>query len=277
MKADGSQRDAGPERRPSARVSRAQGMCSVLLGFGALVTGALVLTDDARPTGARLSASGTAPEATGRPGGSTTAPPTPSSSAPDGAPAEGSSIGFIGCSQALGAVRGYVDLGGTRFWPVNRGRYSGGTVARWAETPGDNPYFRGFNSNLRAQPTSTFWWQLCTHPEPTDEENYMYARTVLDELRARVPDAAVYVSSQNGYIAPHACDASGPDGPARMQALADRLVAEGLALAGPDVGDLRGDGSAGEGTVQTGDGCHPNTEGQAALGAALRSFPAFRP
>lgn len=168
-------------------------------------------------------------------------------------------------------MHGYVRLGGTRFWTSSEQVYSGGDLESWT---GDGDRFWGvFENFLAERPTTTLWWQLCTHVQQSDAEQYANALTVLDGIERRAPDATVYVSAQNGYVPPHVCPASGPEGPGRMQELADRLVAEGRAQAGPDVGDLRGSDSTGGGENEVADdGCHANEPGSLVLGQALADF-----
>lgn len=175
-------------------------------------------------------------------------------------------VAYVGCSLTRGAVDGYHEVGGTRLWPAS-GKYSGGTIGRWAQGLTDASRFWGeFQSFQEAKPAQTVWWQLCTHDETDDGRNYTFALKVLDEIRRRIPGVTVYVSAENGWEPPHVCKLTGPDGPARMRALADRLVSEKRALPGPDVGDLRLDET-------TADGCHPNEKGQSVIGAKLAAFP----
>lgn len=174
------------------------------------------------------------------------------------------SIGFAGCSFTNNAVEGYHQLGGKRFWDVIR-QYNGGSVSMWSggATGQSRRYWNGFQNALDAHPdTGIIWWQLCNSPQDDVDTLYRNALLVLEEIQNRVPGALIYISAQHAYMAGHTCN--DPDGPARMQALADRLVAEGLALAGPVMGPLA--------ESQTRDGCHGNLEGMDVLGEQLIAF-----
>ncbi len=174
------------------------------------------------------------------------------------------SIGFLGCSFSNNAVIGYRQLGGRRFWDPVRS-YNGGSVSIWASGVGNrNRYWLAFESALKSHPrTQIFWWQLCNSPQADEATLFRDARLVLEEIRRRVPGATVYVSAQHSYTQGHACRGQA-DGPARMQRLADRLVAEGSVQAGPTLGPLS--------PSQTLDGCHANRIGMETLGQQLLNF-----
>ena len=105
--------------------------------------------------------------------------------------------------------------------------------------------------------------------------------TIIAQIRRLVPDARIYVSALNGFVPPHVCEETGADGPSLMAALARRLVSEGLARRGPNVGELLSiyqtpsNRATSENSQTTVDGCHPNEAGQAYLGRTLMAFPAF--
>lgn len=185
--------------------------------------------------------------------------PTCSSTPPASGP-----VGFVGCSFSNNAVEGYHQLGGQRFWDTIPA-YNGGAVSVWASgLTGSSRYWRGFDSMLQAHPdTSTIWWQLCNSPSDDETTLYENARLVLAEIQRRVPGARIYVSGQHSYSGGHVCRGE-PDGPARMQRLSDRLVSEGLAVAGPVMGPLA--------ESQTRDGCHANQPGMTVLGQQLLAF-----
>lgn len=185
--------------------------------------------------------------------------PTCSSTPPSTGP-----IGFVGCSFTNNAVEGYHTVGGQRFWDTIPA-YNGGSVSVWAmNLIGNSRYWQGFNAALTANPgTSIIWWQVCNSPSEDENMLYQNARVVLGEVQRRVPGARVYVSAQHSYSGGHVCRGE-PDGPARMQRLADRLVSEGLAVAGPVMGPLA--------ESQTRDGCHANQQGMTVLGQQLLSF-----
>jgi hypothetical protein len=171
-------------------------------------------------------------------------------------------VGYIGASVTVYAIDGHRQVGGTSLWPSVGPDYGGGSISRWA-TDG-NQYWNTFDE-LRAQfpQTKTIWWELVTQNQ-NSADNFDNALRVLALLRQRMPDAVIYVSAQEDYTDGHVCPNSGADGPARMQAVADQLVAGGHALPGPIMGPLRPD------EMET--DCHPNTAGQAVLGNQLRDF-----
>lgn len=187
-----------------------------------------------------------------------------------------STLGFVGCSNTRMSVEGYATAGGKKFWPVPGTPYSAGTVVAWATGLPANMYWTQFQSMLDANPgTTDLWWQLCAHEADLPDALYAAAVAVRNELLRRVPGVVLHVSALNGYAAPHVCSACGADGPSRSADLAARLVAEGLAVAGPLMPELLSNvpiASAGV-TLSTNDtnpdGCHPNTHGKAKLGGAL--------
>ena len=178
-------------------------------------------------------------------------------------------VGYLGCSQTTGSVRGYHDAGGLRFWPVIE--YGGGSVSRWANPHHSERYWADFDQARRAQIPGTVWWQICITGNGV-EANYNAARAVLSVLRRRVGSTPIYVSAQNGYIDPHVCGIGPPNGPDTAAEIAARLVASDGVLRGPTMSDLRGPDSAGDGPIQTEDGCHPNELGRARFGANLQRF-----
>lgn len=191
-------------------------------------------------------------------------------------------IGYIGCSNTVQAVAGYHAAGGTRFWP-SFDTYGGATINRWAtdlRNPASVLWFT-FRQTLAEDPTNVVWVQLCSFATTGEEQTYTAAAAVIEEVMRLVPDAVVYVSPLNGYVAPHVCSMTGPNGPETTAAVADRLAADGLAFRGPDIGDLlsiyetpsAGATSASNQTDQ--DGCHPNAEGERYLGRNLMKFGPF--
>ena len=181
----------------------------------------------------------------------------------------GTSVGYIGCSQSTGSVEGYHEIGGARFWPTVE--YGGGSVSRWADPTANGEYWARFDQNMRQRPATTIWWQLCILTGDADA-NFNDARTVLLQLRQHTAFLSqIYVSAQNGYVAPHVCGMGPPNAEAIAQEVADRLTALGV-LRGPMMSDLRGPDSNGFGPNETTDGCHPNGIGRTKLGANLRAF-----
>lgn len=171
-------------------------------------------------------------------------------------------VGYIGASVTVYAVDGYHQIGGDNLWPSVGPAYGGGSIAKWSMNGGQ--YWQTFDQmRARFPGTNIIWWELVTSQEnPAD--NFDNAVKVVALLRQRMPDALLYVSAQEDYTLGHVCPNSGANGPARMQAVADQLVAGGYALPGPVMGPLS--------PSQMETDCHPNTDGQQLLGNQLRDF-----
>jgi hypothetical protein len=191
-------------------------------------------------------------------------------------------IGYIGCSNSVQAVAGYHAAGGTRFWP-SFDTYGGATIARWAIDL-RNPasiLWATFRQALSQEPTSVVWIQLCSFASTGEEQTYASADAVIQEVTRLIPDAVVFVSPLNGYVAPHVCSMTGPSGPESTAAVADKLASDGVAFRGPDLGDLLSiyetpSAGATPATNQTDEGgCHPNSEGEKFLGKNLLKFGPF--
>lgn len=217
-------------------------------------------------------------EAPGPP--SSTPPP---SSLPSGPDHTGGPIAYIGCSNTVQTVAGYHAAGGTRFWP-SFGTYGGATIQRWAaelRSPSSG-LWGTFQGELQQEPAKVVWVQLCAFGSMGEEQTYAAAVTVIQEVRRLIPGAVVFVSPLNGYVAPHVCGLTGPDGTARTASVADRLASDGVAFRGPNVGDLLStagtpsEGATSANTQTDGGGCHPNSLGERFLGKNLMKFPAFQ-
>jgi len=187
-------------------------------------------------------------------------------SAPAAAVAAPASLGYLGGSLTVNAVDGYFAVGGQRFWLGNDSAYGGGTVTVWAQGINDpsNPYWVAF-ANLRDTnpPTVAVWVQLLAHQAST--ANPPAARQVVQHVKQLVPGARVYVSAMNGYTSYTNVTCTTPQAVAQMRAIAARLVTEGLALEGPQVGNL-------DPATQTRDNCHANDAGKQVLGTILHDF-----
>ena len=173
-------------------------------------------------------------------------------------------LGYVGCSNTQLAVAGYAALGGTRFWPLEDGY--GGTIAQLDDPKQLSSTFDRFDVLHAARPASAIWWQLCLSDDRvrSDDELFALATSVIQRLRQRVGDAPIYVSALAHYVPPARCKKIGDDGPARLDALADRLVAADLAVRGPTLPPL---------TVEVlSDACHPDVEGQELHGRVLVEF-----
>lgn len=182
-------------------------------------------------------------------------------------------IGYVGGSLTYNATDGYATAGGTKFWEGPDRAYGGGTVTAWAQAlPGgdDDDRWAAFASleaaNRWRDTTSVVWFELLSHGGETDGAVYEAALAVLEEIRRRVPGVTIYVSGMNGYTVAGDCSGVTAGAPAQMRALADRLVAEGGALAGPIMAELTPE------QTTDGAGCHANSDGKRILGEELRAF-----
>jgi len=182
--------------------------------------------------------------------------------------AAGGHVGFLGCSNTVGAVSGYGLDGGTRFWPNTPTftSYGGGTVEVWAD-PGTNDFggWGTFQGALASFPdTSRVWVQICVKAGQAPAEVEPAASTVLAKVHELAPGRTVYVSALNGY-SDHVCSLTGTSGATVAASVRDWAVSHALAVRGPTMPALS--------KLQVmSDGCHPNPQGQKILGAALISF-----
>lgn len=80
-----------------------------------------------------------------------------------------------------------------------------------------------------------------------------------------MPEAVTYVSAMNGYTDYSVINCTTQAAVNQMRQIAAQLVAEGLALAGPNVGRLVPQ-------TETRDLCHANEAGQRKLGSRLLAF-----
>ena len=217
--------------------------------------------------------------ATKGPGPSITKPsPTPSATkTPSPAPPPpGGWVGYVGCSNTGNTAAGYHLDGGHRLWGTTKTSFfDGGTVHRWAVGIDPSSSYAVFwdrlSSLLQAYPPAVIWWELCQRQDEAGFDLDADARAVEAELERRAPGIPIDVSGLNGYVAPHVCQITGPDGPANTWAAAEALE---LPL-GPYPGDLRSiyqtpSDPPGDQTVE--DGCHPNAAGERLLGQALLAY-----
>ncbi|TSC83048.1 MAG: hypothetical protein G01um101419_320 [Parcubacteria group bacterium Gr01-1014_19] len=207
--------------------------------------------------------------------------PTPTPSPTSGIP--GGPIGFVGCSNIRDTVQGYRAVGGKRIWnPTTDKTYGGGTPVAWAKSISDPnlKYWDEFDVMNKANPgAKTLWMGLCLRAVESDQASYNGAVATIDEVKRKIPGVTIYVSALNGFVEPHVCGITGKNGPLRAQLLANRLVKEGRAKTGPDVGDLISDdqipstGATAQNTETVSDGCHPSPQrGEPKLGRELLKF-----
>lgn len=175
-------------------------------------------------------------------------------------------LGAVGCSQTRDAIQGYHRVGTGRFWPARTFLdYGGATLDNWAN-PNDR-HWPMFQSGVARYGADAVWFEICvterTDPEPRASD-LRQAETVVQEIRRRAPGVDIYVSAQNDYVG-IVCHASGPAGPTVAAAIADHLVAKGLAKPGPVVGPL-------DDSSTIGDDCHANRRGKLLEGRQLARF-----
>jgi len=175
------------------------------------------------------------------------------------------SIGFLGCSVTMNAMKGYSDAGGTKFWTEDPD-YPGGDLASWASDLTDNSkYWSSFQSMADTNSgTEKIWWMMCAKQANEDGQTYSNALKVVNEVKDRIPNAEVYVSVMPNFP-DHECSITGSDYYDDMQAIVGKLAANGAALEGPEMGPLTTD-------LCASDGCHANSAGEELLGEQLIDF-----
>lgn len=171
-------------------------------------------------------------------------------------------IGYAGCSITYQTVEGYWMADGRNMWPPEQ-RYDDGGVFNWGNPR--RPFIKIFDENLQKYPaTRIIWWQLCIPAHDTPHITYAHASEVIDILRARLPQATIYVSSLAPYE--HLCEASGTTGVSRGQQLAEELAARRADVElGPTFSAL---------TLRDteNDLCHLEASGKRKLGQELKEF-----
>lgn len=189
---------------------------------------------------------------------------------PVSATEETETIGYVGGSITHLAVLGYEDLGGDELWSAEEYHIGGGTIFAWAED--GSKYFVAFDQQVDANgmPVS-LWWQLAAHDRNLDgmsaNEVYAVVLDVLGGIRNRVGDIPVYASAMARYAPDTGCYQAGHAvAPRRMQKMVDRLVADGLVLAGPRMPLLRQE------HLNSPTSCHQNEVGQKRHGRVLLAF-----
>ena len=177
-------------------------------------------------------------------------------------------VGFVGASVSMNAVNGAITLGSNRFGSALP-TYGGGGVYQWAKNLTDsNPYWAAFKAEYTARPFKIVWLQLAALATDAANETYANALAVVNQIKTRVPGAVVYVSAQPNYTpSTWVCSLAGADGPARMQSLADQLVANGECERGPVMGPL-----VASTMLRPNDTCHANTTGENFEGQQLINF-----
>jgi hypothetical protein len=263
---------------------------TALVLFGALtLTGIVFVVASKRPIVNRtvgnsaVEAGRTTPDTINpsMPGNNSTSPnsQSPNSMPPASSTEQQSPIAYVGGSLTTNAVDGYRQVGGNKFWiPTtnkNYGGYGGGTVTAWASgiNGGEGAkYWQQFQSNLlvnsnRGQ-VKYVWFELLSHGEENFNSVHSAAASVINEIKRRIPGVLVYVSGMNGYDPAGFCRGVTAEAPSQMNTLADKLVREGLAVAGPRMGNL----TRSQVTNVNDGGCHANSSGKELLGRNLLDF-----
>ena len=180
-------------------------------------------------------------------------------------PSSDVTVGFIGCSNTRETVEGYHYLGGTKMWDSQR-RYGSGTIIDWSKDVNDSKYWKVFDEMLAQYPhTNTIWWELCIMDEDRTT-SYEHAAIILNEVRKRIPDVVIYVSSLADYTE-GICEITGTFGLEKGKELAQELDEKNQdVFAGPLLGPM-----APEDTAD--DGCHLSSpDGKRKLGNQMRLF-----
>ena len=184
---------------------------------------------------------------------------TGETTASDGRPT--ATVGAVGCSMTINALDGYRQLGGRELWPPVGLGYGRGSVARWADP--ELGFWGSFLSGLARYPeTDEVWWQLCTSGTPDDDLDA--ALELLQMIEEATSGSTIFVSAQPAYSDGHVCRSAGPDGPSRMEDLADELVATGRVERGPVLSALSPE--------QLADSCHANESGVTQMGQEVLDF-----
>ena len=172
-----------------------------------------------------------------------------------------SSAAVVGCSQTRDAVFGYNEVADDgAFGPSTAAQYlGGGSIEAWANPA--SRYWRDFDE-LAGPENDAMWLMICWHAVRSVDADVEMVRSVIDRAIETIGrDVPVYVSGLNDWDPRSLCPRG--DFPASVE-LADAVVAEGLALRGPDLGPLLRE--------HTDDGCHGNRAGNELMGRQLVEF-----
>lgn len=164
-------------------------------------------------------------------------------------------MGYLGCSMSVNVAEGYEMLGGERLWPPI-GAYNGQVVQNWANT-NDNVW-SAFEGAINQYGTpSDVWVMLCIFD---NQVTLQEARTIVSNVRQRVPNANIYISGQPVYDDPNSCFLAGNGGPDKTDRIAREAANDSslnISFAGT-LGPLAGN--------ENSDGCHANDAGRRVLG-----------
>lgn len=114
------------------------------------------------------------------------------------------------------------------------------------------------------------WFQVCLrtieHGGAFDADEQNWTSHIVEQIHLRDPGIPIWISGLNTYEDGVVCDATGVDGPA-ISAETAQWGAQNLSdvFLGPMLGPL------GSGDLAR-DNCHPNSAGEALLGAQLVEF-----
>ncbi len=199
------------------------------------------------------------PIATPKPSTSVAPPPT-SVTPPATVNFTQNSIAWIGCSNTDRSAAGYANVSGSlkRLWPYYN---TDGMADEWGN-PGAS-IWGSFDANVSqyGKPKAV-WVQVCMF-------SYDSVKKAITNIKARIPEAKIYISPLNSYDPPELCAMIGSRGVTMTTGFANQAIQEGLALAGPmNLGPLNSQ----QVTEDYFGKCHPNTEGQALIGKQLADF-----
>jgi hypothetical protein len=151
--------------------------------------------------------------------------------------------------------------------------YGGGTLENWWSQIGPPPgaKWQLFQTGieLNGQPP-VIWWQIAYNTQSSariKSQDLTWLSDVLDEIRARAPQAVIYVSGMTSYT-PFACPVTNQKAINKSWNAAERLLAtQPDVFMGPKMPDVTPEHSNG-----SADPCHLNAAGRAAHGALLTDF-----
>ena len=182
-------------------------------------------------------------------------------------------VGYVGCSDTWMTIQGYYNqTNEALFWPANSA-YSGGGIDNWGWANASTSYWDVYDNELSAygQPKAV-WVEDCGSQGPAYGQfpNDTYAWSMIQQffgiLKAKSPNAVVYMSPINNFLPNGTCPRAGLVGVPQTERMTKLAVADGLALAGPIMGPLVLNGTLDSSR------CHPNTAGELLLGSQLVQF-----
>ncbi|MGZ8924360.1 MAG: hypothetical protein ACXW2E_00620 [Nitrososphaeraceae archaeon] len=178
-------------------------------------------------------------------------------------------IGYIGCSLQEDAVKGAWRQGDKVLWKVMP-YLSGGALNILADDIKGAGNWKSFYDTYASFHTATtppdgIWWMICAGGDPQNQ-TYEHALKVIQKINATslIGWQKIYVSVQPSYNpSTYTCTSDQKD----LKLIADRLIMEGYAFPGPELGALSVNNPK-----QIRDRCHANYDGQQYIGLHLKKF-----